>query len=110
MKKTFILTALIVFIGLVPSTGGFAENSCGGQEVTNVIVRALGWELLDELLSLEVVWQPSGSAGSTCPSIGGSPAFCEGAFCLPQAVRTLVVSAADRWLMMRYSEVIYMIG
>ena len=110
MKKTSILTALIVFIGLVPRNGGFAENSCGGQEVTNVIVRAIGWELLDELLSLEDVWLPSGSAGSTCSPMGGSPAFCKGAFSLPQAVRTLVVSAADRWLMRRYSEVIYMIG
>ena len=89
MKKTFILTALIVFIGLVPSTGGFAENSCGGQEVTNVIVRALGWELLDELLSLEVVWQPSGSAGSTCPSIGGHLHFAKALSVCPRLCELL---------------------
>ena len=72
MKKTFILTALIVFTAFVPSNEGFAENSCCGQEVTSAIVRALGSNLSDELLTLGIVWFTSSSAESTCPSIGGS--------------------------------------
>ena len=71
MKKTFILAALIV-LAAIPGNAGFAENSCSGQEVTMVIVRALGWELWDELLTLEVVWLPSSSRESTCPPIGDS--------------------------------------
>ena len=71
MKKTFILTALIVLTAL-PSNAGFAENSCSGQEVTMGIVPALGWELWDELLTLEVVCLPSSSRESTCPPIGDS--------------------------------------
>jgi len=45
---------------------------CAGQEVTSGIVGALGWELSDELLTMEVVWLASNSAESTCPAIGGS--------------------------------------
>lgn len=72
LKKTLVLTALMAFMALVPSNEGLAENSCGGQEVTSGIVRALGWELSDELLTTEVVWLASNSAESTYPSIGGS--------------------------------------
>ena len=72
MKKTFILTALIVFTALVPSNEGLAENSCGGQEVTIGIVRTLGWKLSEELLTLGMVWLTSSSSEATCPSIEGS--------------------------------------
>ena len=72
MKKTFILTALTVFTAFASSNEGFAQNSCGGQEVTTGIVRALGWNLSEELLSLGIVRLTSSSADSTCPSIGGS--------------------------------------
>lgn len=72
MKKAFILTALIVFTALVLNNEAFAENGCGGQEVTSGIVRALGWTLSDELLTLGIAWLTSSAAESTCPSIGGS--------------------------------------
>lgn len=62
MKKALILTALIVLTGLAPNNEGFAEYSCGGQEVTSGIVRALGWKLLDELLALEIGRLTSGSS------------------------------------------------
>ena len=66
MKKTFLATAVIVFMALVvPANAGFGENGCGGQEVTSGIVRALGWKLSGELLNLGIVWL-------TSPSIGGS--------------------------------------
>ena len=72
MKKTFILTALIVFMALVPSSEGLAENSCGGLEVTSGIVRTLRWKLSEELLTLGMVWLTSSSSEATCPSIEGS--------------------------------------
>jgi hypothetical protein len=71
MKKTFILTALIIFIALVPSNEGFAENSCSSQEVTSGIVSTLGWKLSDELLTLGIARLTSSSSQCTCPSVGG---------------------------------------
>lgn len=66
MRKTFILVALIVLVAVVSSNASFAEDSCGGQEVTIEIARALGWQLSDELLTLGIVWLTSISAESTC--------------------------------------------
>ena len=71
MKRTLILTALIVLMALVPSNEGLAENSCGGQEVTSGIVRTLGWKLSEELLTLGTVWLTSSHSVATCPSIEG---------------------------------------
>lgn len=71
MKKTFLVTAVIVFIALVfPANARFGETRCG-QEVTSGIVRALRWKLPEELLNLGLVWLTSSSANTTCPSIGG---------------------------------------
>jgi hypothetical protein len=71
MKKAWMLTALVVSTGLVPNNEDFEEYSCGGQEVTSVIVCALGWKLWDELLALEIGRLTSGSSETTCTSSGG---------------------------------------
>jgi hypothetical protein len=70
MKKTFILMVLMVFLALVPSHEGFAENSCSGQAVASGIVRTLGWKLSDEFLTRGIVSLQSSSAETRCPSIG----------------------------------------
>ena len=59
--------ALIVLTAFVASSEGFARYSCDDQEITSGIVHALGWQLSNDLLALEIARLTSSSAQTTCP-------------------------------------------
>ena len=71
MKKTLMLTALVISTVFVYGNDGFAQFGCGDPEIASGIVHALSWKLWDELLTLEIERLANRTEQTTCPSIRG---------------------------------------